>query len=270
MLGELARQALEAQFDPGLSRPHRGEEGVERALAAGVPGEFRPPQELQRHQPRVLLEDLPDKFAVRLGRARPPDPPHRPLRDSGHAGHLGLSVPSTKQHLYLVSLHQPDHENLHGLRNQIRLNRFGPCRGPWKGCGRPRSPAPSPTAFPPPTWNAAPCLPTAAWKARQKASPSGIAHGDEPIEDQSLQRTRLDHGIAPHPRCRPGPHVPCALCRSLTASFRKAARISGLRAARVSGTGGKNRSYPQSLCLPYPCYHDCRPHGCPPSLRMSR
>ena len=62
-------QALEAHLHRHLARAQRGDQLVERALAAAVAREPRPAQDLHRQQRRLRREHVGDQLPIGLGRA---------------------------------------------------------------------------------------------------------------------------------------------------------------------------------------------------------
>src|SRR6266540_4090172 len=128
MLGELSGQPLKAHHRPRRLRPHRCNEGVERALPALVPLEPSPPQDLQREHVRLRRQHVRHEGPERLRLRRAPDAaplrltwlhaPHVrlvldttycPLRRPLKLGHLELRVTGLSQHLDLVPLHHVEH-----------------------------------------------------------------------------------------------------------------------------------------------------------------
>ena len=133
VLRKLPGQPLEAHLDLDIPGPFLGNQAVQRALAAVIALESDPTENLQRHQPRLISEDLSHALPVGLGLTGPADlapltlgcivdishgillddPPNAADRDSGKLGHLLLGMSCLQQHLDLVSLQQPNQENLH-------------------------------------------------------------------------------------------------------------------------------------------------------------
>src|SRR6266496_1277854 len=128
VLGELSGQPLEAPHRPGRLRPHRCDEGVERALPALVPLEPSPPQDLQREHVGLRCQRVHHEGPEHLSLRRAPDAPplrlawlhadHRwlfldttycPLRRPCKPGYLELRVAGSAQHLDLVPLHHVEH-----------------------------------------------------------------------------------------------------------------------------------------------------------------
>ncbi len=128
-LGELGRQSLEPNHDPGGGRsPERLHQLVDGALPAFVAPHLQPVQDLDRGQLRLLLQDplhslseladltrtshLPSSDDAHLVQTLDPgllgDTGHRPLRHPCLLRHLPVREPCIQQDLHLVSL---DHWN---------------------------------------------------------------------------------------------------------------------------------------------------------------
>lgn len=134
MLGEFTRETLEAHLHLHLTRAQRGDQFVQRGLAASIALQPRPAQDLDREQHRLLPEHVGNQLPVGLGGAGASDAMglhdvlelrHRSLqRDTAHgafvdadeARHIGRRVAGGHQHLDGVAFERREHWHLQKWR----------------------------------------------------------------------------------------------------------------------------------------------------------
>ncbi|MEO8604604.1 MAG: hypothetical protein ABI629_18685 [bacterium] len=142
VLQEFAGQSLEAHLHRFRRRAQRGDQFIERRLAAPVAGEPRPAQDLHREQCGRALQELLDQSPMGLDEAWTThqaadlcehrgrrhhrflagNATHRSFADAGKLGHLRLRVTDRQQQLDLVAFERVEHSHHR-----------------WRGCSAARS-----------------------------------------------------------------------------------------------------------------------------------